>query len=52
MSTLVFVLFVLAVVAGGVGLFAEALRWMLLVALVLLVAGILSGLVNRANARA
>jgi hypothetical protein len=34
---------VLALILGGVGLAVEALRWLLIIALVLLVAGALTG---------
>lgn len=37
------VLIVLALLLGGVGLFVEALRWLLIIALVLLVWGALTG---------
>ncbi len=36
-------LLLLALIFGGVGLFASALKWMLIVALVLFVAGAVSG---------
>lgn len=41
------VLVVLALVLGGVGLLVEGLKWALIIALVLLVAGIVSGAVSR-----
>lgn len=34
---------ILALLLGGVGLFVEALRWLLIIALVLLVVGALTG---------
>ena len=37
------VLIILALLLGGVGLFVEALRWLLIIALVLLVWGALTG---------
>lgn len=37
------ILLILALVLGGVGLFVEALRWVLIIALVLLVAGAVMG---------
>lgn len=40
---LVVLLVVLALLFGGVGLFVEALRWALIVALVLLLVGIAAG---------
>jgi len=44
---LVILLLILAVVLGGVGLFVEALRWVLIIALVLLLASILTGFMGR-----
>jgi hypothetical protein len=40
---IVLLIVLLALVAGGVGLFVEALRWLLIIALVLLVVGALTG---------
>ncbi len=40
---LVVLLLVLALLFGGVGLFVEGLKWLLIVALVLLVVGMLTG---------
>jgi hypothetical protein len=40
---LVLVLLILALLLGGVGLFVEALRWLLIIALVLLVVGAFTG---------
>jgi ABC-type multidrug transport system permease subunit len=42
MSAAVLIL-ILALVLGGVGLFVEALRWLLIVALILLVVGAVTG---------
>lgn len=42
MSIAIFIL-VLALVLGGVGLFVEALRWVLLIAIVLLLTSALTG---------
>ncbi len=39
----VVLLLILALLVGGVGLFVEGLKWLLIVALVLIVAGALSG---------
>ncbi len=36
-------LLILALVVGGVGLFVEALRWVLIIALVLLIVGAVTG---------
>jgi hypothetical protein len=41
------VLVVLALILGGVGLLVEGLKWALIIALVLLVAGVIAGAVNR-----
>jgi hypothetical protein len=40
---IVLLILLLALVAGGVGLFVEALRWLLIIALVLLVVGLFTG---------
>jgi CHASE2 domain-containing sensor protein len=40
---LVVVLLLLALLVGGVGLFVEGLKWLLVIALVLLVVGAVSG---------
>ncbi|MBW3611741.1 MAG: hypothetical protein M3N37_09475 [Actinomycetota bacterium] len=40
---LVAVLLILALLIGGVGLFVEGLKWLLIIALVLLVVGAISG---------
>lgn len=40
---LVLVLLLLALVIGGIGLFVEALKWLLIVALVLLILSAVSG---------
>lgn len=40
----------LALVAGGIGLFVEALQWMLIIALVLLVVGAFAGWQGRSRA--
>jgi hypothetical protein len=40
-------LIVLGLIVGGVGLFATALKWTLIIALVLLVAGIVRGFADR-----
>lgn len=41
--TLLIVLIVLALIFGGVGIAVEALRWLLIIAVVLLIAGLVSG---------
>ncbi|HZK48636.1 MAG TPA: hypothetical protein VFD74_03435 [Thermoleophilia bacterium] len=46
---LVVVLIVLALVLGGVGLFVEALRWVLIIALILLVVSIVTGFMRRSR---
>ncbi len=40
---------VLALVLGGVGLFVEALRWVIIIAVVLLLAGLVAGWMGRAR---
>jgi len=46
---LVVVLLILALVLGGVGLFVEALRWVLIIALILLVVSIVTGFMRRSR---
>lgn len=48
---LVVVLLVLALLLGGVGLFVEGLKWVLIIALVLLVAGAILGVLDRRRIR-
>jgi hypothetical protein len=40
---LTILLLILALLLGGVGLFVEALRWVLIIALVLLIVGAITG---------
>ncbi|CAN5422544.1 hypothetical protein BH23ACT7_BH23ACT7_19550 [soil metagenome] len=47
---LVVVLLILALIFGGVGLFVEGLKWVLIIAVVLLVVGALMG--SKARSRA
>jgi hypothetical protein len=47
---LVLLLLVLALIFGGVGLFAEALRWVLIIAVVLLIASAISWNTTRTRA--
>lgn len=51
MSLLVILLIVAALVFGGIGLFLEAAAWALIVALVLVVAGVIVGFVGRGRAQ-
>ncbi len=44
---LVVVLLILALLLGGVGLFVEALRWVLIIALILLVVSVVAGFLGR-----
>ena len=44
MSTVFIVLLVLALILGGVGLFVEALWWLLIIAAVLFVVSLVSGM--------
>ena len=46
---LVVVLLILALVLGGVGLFVEALRWVLIIALILLAVSIVTGFMRRSR---
>jgi len=48
---LVVCLLVLALLLGGVGLFAEGLKWVLIIALVLLVASAVTGYRGRGGPR-
>jgi hypothetical protein len=47
--TLALLLLLLALVVGGVGLFVEALRWVLIIAIVLLAVGAITGWRGRAR---
>jgi len=44
----VILLLILALLLGGIGLFVETLRWILIIAVVLLIASILTGWRKRA----
>ena len=44
---IVILLLLLALLLGGIGLFVEALRWVLIIAIVLLVVSILTGYMRR-----
>lgn len=46
---LALLLLILALLLGGVGLFVEALRWALIIALVLLIVGAITGFRGRAS---
>lgn len=48
---LAIVLIVLALILGGVGLLVEGLKWVLIIALVLLVVGAVLGVVDRRKIR-
>jgi hypothetical protein len=50
--TLLIVLLLLALVFGGIGLFVEAAAWALIIAVVLVVAGIIAGVVGRGRSTA
>lgn len=43
MSSTVIIILVIALILGGVGLFVEALRWLLIIAVVLLIFGFITG---------
>jgi hypothetical protein len=47
MWLLVILLLILALVLGGVGLLFEALRWILILALIVLLVGLVLGVVGR-----
>lgn len=47
MSLLLIILLVLALILGGVGLFVEALRWVLIIALILLLVSLVMGIFGR-----
>jgi hypothetical protein len=47
--TVVLVLLLLALLFGGLGLFVEGLKWALIIALVLVVAGALTGYRSRST---
>ena len=46
---LALLLLILALLLGGVGLFVEALRWVLIIAVVLLIVGAITGSRGRAR---
>jgi hypothetical protein len=46
MVTIAIVLLILALLIGGVGLFVEGLKWLLIIAIVLLIASVISGFVR------
>ena len=48
---LVVVLLVAALVFGGLGLFVEGLKWLLIIALVLLICGAVAGFLDRRRVR-
>jgi hypothetical protein len=50
MVALAVVLLILALLIGGVGLFVEGLKWILIIALVLLVVSLLTGFGGRRRA--
>ena len=47
--SLVVLLLILALLVGGVGLFVEGLKWLLIIAVVLLVVGAIAGSRGRAR---
>lgn len=44
---LVVILIILALIAGGIGLLVEGLFWLLIIAGILFLAGVVAGFVNR-----
>ncbi|MFN8073891.1 MAG: hypothetical protein U0Q15_00555 [Kineosporiaceae bacterium] len=51
MSGLVIALVVLALIFGGIGLFLEAAKWALIIAVVLLIAGVAAGVLGRGRSK-
>jgi hypothetical protein len=49
--TIVLILLILALLLGGLGLFVEALWWLLVIALVLIVVGAVMGFATRGRSR-
>lgn len=49
---IVLLILLLALIAGGVGLFVEALRWVLIIAVVLLIIGLVVGFRGRGRTAA
>jgi hypothetical protein len=47
---LVILLLILALIFGGIGLFVEALRWILIIALILVLVGVALGVMSRRGA--
>ena len=48
---LVVVLLVIALLLGGLGLFVEGLKWLLIIGLILLVAALVAGFLDRRRSR-
>lgn len=48
--TLVIILLLLALIFGGIGLFVEAVWWLLIIGAILLLASIISGMFSRGRA--
>jgi hypothetical protein len=48
---IVLILLILALLLGGIGLFVEALWWLLVIALVLIVVGAVMGFATRGRSR-
>lgn len=51
MSALVIALLVLALIFGGIGLFLAAAKWALIIAVVLVIAGVVTGALGRGRSR-
>lgn len=49
MTALIVILLLAALIFGGIGLFVEAAAWALIIALVLLVAGAITGFMGRGS---
>jgi hypothetical protein len=50
--TLLIILLILALIFGGIGLLVEAAAWALIIAVVLLIAGVIAGFVGRGRTTA
>jgi hypothetical protein len=50
--TLLIILLILALIFGGIGLLVEAAAWALIIAVVLLIAGVIAGFVGRGRTAA
>lgn len=49
MTAIVVLLLVLALVAGGIGLLVEGVKWLLIIGVALLIAAVVAGMARRAG---